>query len=232
MPKKPWKIISVGGSIIIPKTGFNVPFLVAFRELILSEVRQGGRFMLIIGGGATARAYQQAAMSVLPGLSNEKLDRVGIHATVLNARFVQSLFGDSADSKIITNPTRKLKTIKPIIVGAGWKPGCSTDNDAVLLARTYGVKHILNLSNISYLYDKDPAKHPDARKIEDIDWTTFRRDIVGREWQAGTNVPFDPVASAAAERSKITVAILSGTDLSAVGAAIKDWPFAGTVIHP
>jgi uridylate kinase len=49
------KIISVGGSIVIPKTGFDIPFLKKFRQLIINEVKRGSRFILVIGGGATGR---------------------------------------------------------------------------------------------------------------------------------------------------------------------------------
>ena len=32
-------------------------------------------------------------------------------------------------------------------MAAGWKPGCSTDYDAVLLAKAYGAKKLVNLTN-------------------------------------------------------------------------------------
>jgi uridylate kinase len=55
-----YTIISVGGSIVIPKTGFDPAFLKEFRALILKEVKKGRRFILTIGGGATCRQYQAA----------------------------------------------------------------------------------------------------------------------------------------------------------------------------
>ena len=42
---------------------------------------------------------------------------------------------------------KKVKTNRPIIVAAGYKPGCSTDYDAVLLAKTYSAKELFNFSN-------------------------------------------------------------------------------------
>ncbi|HYE59889.1 MAG TPA: UMP kinase, partial [Candidatus Kapabacteria bacterium] len=101
-PKAP-KILSVGGSIIIPKTGFDVSFLKQFRSLILRQVKKGERFILVIGGGATCRQYQTAAKSVLP-LTNEDLDWIGIHTTIFNANFVKYLFKGYAHPEIVTNP--------------------------------------------------------------------------------------------------------------------------------
>ena len=45
-----YKILSVGGSIIIPKTGFDISFLKKFRNLILTEIKKGNKFILVIGG--------------------------------------------------------------------------------------------------------------------------------------------------------------------------------------
>lgn len=225
---KTYKIISVGGSIVIPKTGFDIPFLKKFRQLILNEVKRGNRFILVIGGGATARQYQGAAESVVR-MSNTDLDWIGIHSTIFNAQFVRMLFKDHAYGDVVTNPTKKVKTTKPIILAAGWKPGCSTDKDAVLLAKTYGVKEMINLSNISYVYDKDPNKYKDAKKIEHMDWGTLRA-LVGSSWDPGLSAPFDPIAAKEAESLGLTVSILDGTNLKEVGKAIRGQKFQGTII--
>lgn len=227
-PKAP-KILSVGGSIIIPKTGFDVSFLKQFRSLILRQVKKGERFILVIGGGATCRQYQTAAKSVLP-LTNEDLDWIGIHTTIFNANFVKYLFKGYAHPEIVTNPNKRTSSKHPILIGAGYKPGCSTDKDAVLLAKTYKAKEIINLSNIEYVYTKDPTVYPDAQKIEQIDWKTFRKEIAGNTWIAGKNSPFDPVASREAEKLKLRVSILNGTNLKEVEKAIAGKAFIGTII--
>lgn len=223
------KIISVGGSIIIPKTGFDITFLKKFRQTILAEVKKGQKFILIIGGGSTARLYQSTLSQVVK-LERVDLDWMGIATTIVNANFVRLMFGDMAYGEVVTNPTKKVKTNKPIIVAAGYKPGCSTDNDAVLLAKSYGAKEMFNLSNVAYVYDKDPSKYSDAKKIESIDWKTFRKEIVGSEWIPGKNAPFDPVASKLAEKLKLRVNILQGTDLLEVKKALNNKKFKGTVI--
>lgn len=223
------KILSVGGSIIIPKTGFDIDFLKKFRQMILAEVKKGQKFILIIGGGSTARNYQTALKETVK-TSDIDLDWMGIEATIINANFVRLMFGDIAYKEVITNPNKKVKTNKAIIVAAGYKPGCSTDYDAVLFAKTYGATEMLNLSNIEYVYDKDPKIFSDAKIIENIDWKTFRKEIVGEIWQPGKSAPFDPVASKAAEKLNLKVNILQGTNLPEVQKALGGKKFKGTVI--
>jgi len=224
-----YKILSVGGSIVIPKTGFDIEFLKKFRELILARVKKGDKFILVVGGGATCRQYQAALKSVAD-VSNEELDWLGIYTTWYNAEFVRLMFGKLAHHEVIKNPTKKVKTSKPIIIAGGWKPGCSTDNDAVLLAKAYGAKTVANLSNIDFVYDKDPNKFSDAKKLEKISWAEFRK-IVGDKWVAGANVPFDPAAAKLAQKLKLKVVFIKGTDLSAVRNVLENKEVKGTVIE-
>ena len=228
--RKKTKILSVGGSIIIPKNGFNIPFLKEFKRLILSQVKKGDKFILVIGGGATCRKYQNAAKQIT-SLTDDDLDWIGIHTTIYNAQFVRYMFKDFAYKHIITDPTKKVRTSKPIIIAAGWKPGFSTDRDAVLLAQTYNAKELYNLSNISYVYDKDPNIHPEAKKLEHIDWQTLRDEIVGHDWEPGKSAPFDPIASKDAQKFGMKVGILDGTKLEEVKKAIEGQSFRGTVVQ-
>lgn len=230
MKKTEYKILSVGGSIIIPKTGFDIAFLKKFRSLILSEVKKGEKFILVIGGGATCRDYQEA-LKKTSKVSNIDLDWLGIHSTWFNAEFVKMLFVGYVYSEVIKNPTEKIKTNKSIIIAGGWKPGCSTDKDAVLLAENFGAREMLNLSNIDYVFDKDPNKYKNAKKIEEINWKEFRKNIVGYKWVPGKNVPFDPVAAGLAEKLGLKVGILKGTDLAEVKKALTGKKFKGTLVY-
>lgn len=229
MQKKGYTVLSVGGSIIIPRLGFDIPYLKKFRGLVLSEVKKGRRFILIVGGGATCRTYQTAA-SATARLTNSELDWLGIESTVLNAQFVRLILGDKAHTEIIQDPAKRIASRKPVIVGAGWKPGCSTDRSAVLFAKAYGAREVINLSNTDYVYDKDPAVYPDALAMERMDWSSFRRDICGSKWSPGANIPFDPVASRIAQKLGLRVSMVNGANLAEVRKAIAGLPFRGTVI--
>jgi len=224
-----YQILSVGGSIIIPSSGFDIEFLKKFRALILNRVKKGEKFVLVVGGGATCRNYQGAAKAVA-GLKNVDLDWLGIFGTHFNAEFVRALFGKYAHSEVIKNPTKKIKTDKPIIVSGGWKPGCSTDYDAVLLAKMFGAKVVVNLSNIDFVYTKDPKIFPQAQKIERAIWKEFLK-IIGDKWVPGANLPFDPKAAKEAQKLKLKVIFVKGTDLNEVKKVLEGQKAMGTVIE-
>src|SRR3989338_2949631 len=223
------KILSVGGSIIIPKTGFDISFLKELRKLILSFVKQGTRFILVVGGGATCRYYQQAARQLSVSSAND-LDWIGISTTMLNANFVRVILKELAHEHVVTDSKKKVRLKKPVLVAGGLKPGQSTDAQAVAFAKTYGAKEIINLSNTAYIYDKDTAKFKGAQKIEHIDWKTLRKNIIGDTWEPGKNIPFDPVASREAQKLGLTVSFVYGNNLKEVQKAVQGKPFQGTIV--
>lgn len=221
-------VISLGGSLIVPKGGFDLPFLRGFKKMIAELVKKGLRFIIVCGGGQTARDYQ-AALKETGELKAVDIDWIGIHATRLNAHFVKSLLGKLAHLRVVKDPTKKIRWAEPALLAAGWKPGCSTDFDAVKLAVLYGATEVINLSNVDYVYDKDPNKFPDAKKIEQGSWKEFRK-IVGNKWVPGANLPFDPVASKEAEKAGLKVMFVAGNDLAEARKAILGEPFRGTTI--
>lgn len=221
-------VLSVGGSLLVTKEGIDVKFLKFFRLFILKELKKGNRFYLVIGGGVTARDYIKAAFETTK-ISQTDRDWIGISATQLNAQLVKVIFGSQAHAEVIINPTKKIKTNKNLVIGAGYKPGWSTDCDSVLLARRNKIKTVINMSNIDYAYDHDPRKFPQAKRLIDVSWSEFRK-VVGNKWTPGLNVPFDPIASREAQKSKIKVIILNGKDLKNLGDCLAGRKFKGTTI--
>ncbi|OGG93211.1 hypothetical protein A2609_00425 [Candidatus Kaiserbacteria bacterium RIFOXYD1_FULL_47_14] len=220
-------VVSVGGSLIVPD-GIDTDFLSCFKTLLLDKIQQGFSFVIIAGGGKTARRYQSAANTVTP-LSRQDLDWIGIHSTRLNAQLLRNIFAGYAHPQIIENPTADIDANEPIIIAAGWQPGCSTDYDAVLIAKNIGAMHLVNLSNIDYVYDSDPRKNPKAKKIEKISWAEFRK-LIPTEWDPGLSSPFDPTAAKEAEAIHLEVAVINGTKLNEFSNYLDGKPFIGTVI--
>lgn len=221
-------VFSLGGSLIAPKDGFDLKFLSGFKKMILSFLKGGYRFIIVCGGGQTARSYQAIARE-LGELTTDDIDWIGIHATRLNAHFMRTVFRKWAHPVVVKDPTRKLKWTEEVLIGAGWQPGWSTDYDAVKMAELYGAQVVINLSNIEYVYSADPRKNPQAKRLENIGWRDFRK-IVGNKWIPGANLPFDPIASREAEKMKLKVIVMSGNDLANVSHAIKGEEFKGTTI--
>ena len=224
-------IISLGGSLIVPGE-IDWKFVKNFKRLIEKYIRNGNKFIIITGGGKTARKYIEAAVRI-DKINEEDKDWLGIHATRMNAHFIRTIFRKNAHPRINTNP-HDLEDFynfkESILVAAGWRPGFSTDYDAVILAKYLGIKKIVNFSNIDYVCDKDPKKFKDAKKIERISWKDFRR-IVGDKWEPGMNAPFDPIASKVAEDERIEVAIMNGKNLNNLKKYLGGKKFKGTVIR-
>lgn len=223
-------IISLGGSLIVPGE-IDWQFVKKFKATIEKYIRQKYKFILIAGGGKTCRKYQQAALKVTK-LTDDDRDWIGIHATRLNAHFIRTIFRKYAHSIINKNPHDTedfAKSKEKILVAAGWKPGFSTDYDAVILAKNLNVKKIINLSNIDYVCDKDPRKFADAKIIKNITWKDFRQ-MVGSKWDPGMNAPFDPIASKLADEEGIEVAIMNGRNMKKLENYLDGKSFRGTII--
>ena len=220
-------IISLGGSLIVPDQ-VNVQFLKKFRQFIVTRIASGNKFIIVCGGGKQARWYQQELEKVTRP-SKDELDWIGIYATRFNAQLVRLMFGKLAHSIVVEDPNKKTNFKKKILIAGGWMPGRSTDDDAVRLAKQYGARAIINLSNIDRVYTKDPRKFTDATPIDSISWEKFKK-IVGTTWNPGANVPFDPTAAKFAEKNKLRVIIANGKNLKNLGNILEEKKFIGTII--
>ena len=226
-------VISLGGSLIVPGE-IDWKFLKEFRKEIIKQIEKGRRFIIVTGGGDVARKYQSAAGKVTK-LTKNDMDWIGVHSTRLNAQLVKTIFKSYAHPRINKNPRTKEDLMvhfekgEKIMVAAGWRPGWSTDYVATILAERLGAKKILNLSNIKYVYDKDPRKFEDVKKIKKINWADFRL-IVGNEWDPGLNAPFDPIASKHAQKIGLEVIVTEGQSIENLSKILEGREFEGTVI--
>lgn len=225
------KVLSVGGSIIAPDavdSAFIAEFGKEIRRYLDENLER--RLIMVVGGGGPARSYQNACREVLPSVGHEALDWIGIMATRLNAQLLKSVFADLCPMEVVTDPTVAELFTGRVMVAAGWKPGFSTDYDAVLLAERYGADTVVNLSNIAKVYTADPKLDPKATPIDDISWKDFKA-IVGEEWTPGKNLPFDPIATKRAAELGLTVVCAAGKDLPNLRSILHGLPFNGTTIR-
>ena len=116
-----------------------------------------------------------------------------------------------------------------VVIGVGWKPGWSTDYDAVLLAQDYNVGTVINLTTVKMVYDKDPNKFKNAKPIKKIDWKEMA-GIVGKEWKPGLNAPFDPIAAQLAQKIGLKAVVCNGRNLENLNNIIDGRKFIGTII--
>ncbi len=223
-------VISLGGSIVAPDSVDEV-FLKEFLALITEMLEQNEkrRFIFVVGGGGPARNYQKAYRSICENSADHEADWIGVMATRLNAQLIKALMGKWCTQDVVIDPTQAEPLVGRVLAAAGWKPGFSSDYDAVLLAERFNADKVINLSNIDKVYTDDPKKNPDAKPIDSISWADFRA-MVGDEWVPGKNVPFDPVASKHASKIGLKVICAAGRNLPNLKKILNDEPFIGTTI--
>lgn len=228
-------VFSVGGSIVAPSTPdieFLNEFTLTIREWLKEDTSR--KIIMVVGGGAPARSYQEAYRKIagqqgLPVNDNEA-DWIGITATYLNAQLLKACFSDLCPNSVVYNPTEPKVFAGQVLIAAGWKPGFSTDYDAVLLAEKFSANSVINLSNIEKVYTDDPKKNPNAKPIDKISWDEFIK-MVGTEWVPGKNLPFDPIASAKAKKMGLKVICASGKNIENLKNILNDKKFVGTTIQ-
>ncbi|MDR3249252.1 MAG: UMP kinase [Treponema sp.] len=223
-------VISLGGSIVAPD-GVDEGYLKDLRALVdrLLAEDEKRRFIFVVGGGGPARAWQKAYRNIVPAISNDEADWIGIMATRLNAQLIKAVMGDWCHEPVVTDPSQVGPLIGRVLVASGWKPGFSSDYDAVILAERFQASLVINLSNIEQVYTDDPRKNPEAKPIDAISWPDFIR-IVGDEWVPGKNVPFDPIASRHAAKIGLRVVCAAGKNLPNLEKILRGEGFLGTTI--
>ena len=229
------KVLSVGGSIIVPNNP-DVEFLSNFVLMVTEWLEEDKNRLLILvaGGGAPARVYQNAYNEVASKIGAKAdanaADWIGIMATRINAQLLKASFGSYCKDDVVYNPTEEnLQFTGQVLVASGWKPGFSTDTDAVYLGEKFGAKTIVNLSNIEKVYTDDPRKNPNAKPLDSISWADFRK-MTGDEWTPGKNCPFDPIASKKASQLGMKVICAGGKNIPNIKAILNDREYVGTTI--
>lgn len=227
-------VISLGGSFVAPKDEFGTQRHIEILRNYLKwfqTLSKDRLVIVVVGGGQTARAWMDVAKRVQPKISDDGLDWIGIEASRLNARVLQALAGAAIVGDLITDPRVVLKQRRGLIFGAGWKPGRSTDYDAVMLAVKNKATTVYNLSNIPGVYTRDPHKFKDAKKLSQVSWKDLQT-IIGRHWLPGLSMPFDPIAAQLASKKGLTVKIVNGWSFINVQKALRGQTFLGTTVHP
>ena len=149
----------------------------------------GAQMALVIGGGNIFRGLSGSAK----GMERSSADYMGMLATVMNALAVQDALEKHG------YPTRVLSAIsmrqvcepyirrpalhhmekrRVVICAAGTgNPYFTTDTTAALRGMELQCDAIVKATKVDGIYDKDPAKHPDAVKFDTItyDETLTRR---------------------------------------------------------
>ena len=188
-------VISVGGSVLYERH-FNYKL-----ALGLKGVLKNGKYKIVTGGGKLARNL----ISQLGFLEEEDRHRVGIMATNINAFILSKILNFKF---LDINP--KLVGLKNFnTVSGGYKPGWSTDVDAAIIAKYWRADLFLNMTNVKYVYNKDPRKYKNAKPLKEISFDELI-EIQDNTYSPGMHYVLDPRAVKILRKLKIKTYIFSG----------------------
>ena len=204
-------VIKLGGSLITPDK-IDIEFVKEFRDLIKGYLDKF-KFIIICGGGRTARKYRDA-LNYLGVEDFKDLDLMGIAATRINAELMKFSFQKLSHNKVIHDFTSKVKFDK-VLFACGWKEGHSTDYDAVMFAKQYGADKVIVLSNVPHIFTADPAIVEDAKPIKSTTVGEYL-EIVGEKWTPGRNVIVDPSAAKSLDKGMELIVINTLDKLNSV----------------
>ncbi len=210
-------LLKVSGKIINPGN----PHLVSSYASILSELhRSGFRTVVVVGGGPYARKYVECAKAM--GLSDAAADELGIEVSRTNALLLAHALGDLSYRPVprsIDEVERAWSSGKIVVMG-GLQPGQSTAGTAAVVAELLGIKRILYATDVDGVYDRDPRRHPDAKKL-DVVRARDLLNVLEQKFEAGGYQLIDPVALRIIERARIEVVVFNGFEPGNVLKALR-----------
>ena len=226
-------VIALGGSIIVSRK-IQTDYLKRLRKFIVEEISKGKKFIIVAGGGSTARNYQKAAETVVD-IEDEDKDWLGIHSTRLNAHLLRTIFYDYAYPFVLDNPEKPIKERDfqkyALFIASGWRPGWSTDYIAFRMAHRFNADKVVIATKIPYVYDKDISLHTDASHFEQMTWKEYQNLLPKNDWVPGMKSPVDPIATRFAIENGIKCVLLRGTNIRNLQSYFKGGDFKGTIIE-
>lgn len=218
--------MSVGGSILF-QDRVNYNFILQLKKLI-SGINK--KFVIVIGGGKTARTYIEGLRNLK--VNEKKQSLTGIAITRFHARYLAEYFGVQANEKIphtIKDVERLLRKNKVVFCGGlVYKPDETSDSTAAKSARELKCGFV-NMTNVKGLYDKDPKKFKDAKFICRISFNDFYKMANRIKYKPGQHFVLDQHAAKIIKENKIKTIIL-GPDLKNFKNYLKGKKFIGTRI--
>jgi len=221
-------VLSIGGSAVMPEGKPNIRFLKDLADLLKKSRNDFG---VVVGGGSPARVYAEAAKEL--GSGEFDADKIAIMSTKQNAKLLLCALGDMAPSDYIEDfeeAREAAKAYKAVVMG-GTIPGITTDTDSVLLAEAIGAKRLVNVSNVTGIYDSDPRKNPKAKKFGQLGYDELVSIAMRSDKRkAGTHFVFDLLACELIARSSIETHFVSWDNIKEISAAIEGKKHNGTIV--
>ena len=185
-------LLKLSGEALMGDGGFGISPVVLgqISDEIYEVSRLGVQLGLVVGGGNIFRGVSSSAA----GMDRSSADYVGMLATVMNAVALQDAIERAgqatrvqsaiemhqlAEPYIRRRAVRHLEKGRVVIFAAGTgNPYFTTDTAASLRAMEIHADVLLKATKVDGVYDKDPKRHPDAKRFDRItNHECLKRDL-------------------------------------------------------
>jgi uridylate kinase len=178
-------LLKLSGEALLGEQPYGVdPAVVAFVAEQVRSVRDlSVEVGIVVGGGNIFRGMAGAAT----GMDRATADYIGMLATAMNGLALQDALeragvptrvmtaidmNEVAEPYIRRRAQRHMEKGRVVVFVAGTgNPYFTTDTAAALRAVEIGAEVVLKATKVDGVYDKDPAKHADARRFPAISYT-------------------------------------------------------------
>jgi uridylate kinase len=184
MSQTPYKrvLLKLSGEQLAGKyeSGVDPEFVGWLADEIKKVSSDGKQVVIMVGGGNFVRGAQIAGH----GIQRVTADHMGMLGTMINAlaltdifeaqgittRCLSNIFAEQVAEPFVHRLANKhLEKGRVVIVAGGsGRPYVTTDTAAVILGLELDCDVILKATKVSGVYDKDPVKFSDAKKLDKI----------------------------------------------------------------
>jgi uridylate kinase len=186
-------LLKISGEALMGDQGYGLhpPTVKRIAQEVKSVHDLGVEICMVIGGGNIFRGLQGSAQ----GMERTTADYMGMLATVMNALAMQaSLEQIGIFTRVISaipmdqvcepyirrRAVRHLEKKRVVIFAAGTgNPYFTTDTAATLRASEMACEAIFKGTKVDGVYDKDPRKHPDARRYDTVSYDEVLQKHLG-----------------------------------------------------
>ena len=186
-------LVKFSGEALAGKKGYGIDtsILSYIAKEIKSLVDNGIEVGIVIGGGNIIRGVSAAADGTIKRTSG---DYMGMLATVINGVAMQEALENIgvevrlqsaikmeqiAESFIVRRAKRHLEKGRVVVFSAGTgNPFFTTDTAATLRATEIEASMLIKATKVDGVYDKDPAKYDDAKKLDTISYDEALKDHI------------------------------------------------------
>jgi uridylate kinase len=220
-------VVRVGGSVVASPAN---PILIGkYVELLKDLKKQGHEVVAIVGGGALARDFIKIAGEL--GLDEAKRDWAAIHVSRLFAQLFVMRLGEAGCGTVPVSLDEAFDCLKrgKIVVMGGLEPGMTTDAVAAMIGERMKADLLVKASDVDGVFTKDPKKHSDAKKIDELGFDDLSRLFEENKHKAGIHQILDPEAVKILEKRRTKMVVVNGFKPENVLSAVKGEKIGTTI---